>query len=52
MPDELIRVSLAERFGWTFPEVDALTLGDIEDIIQVDDGRNKARGIGVPKQEL
>lgn len=34
---------MAERFGWTLREVDALSLADLYEFIQVEDGRSKAR---------
>jgi hypothetical protein len=36
------RWSLCERFHWTLDEVDKLSLGDIFELIQVDDGRMRA----------
>ena len=47
MPLEVIRWTLAERFGWTLDYIDALSMGDIHEYLQIQDGRNKARGIGV-----
>jgi hypothetical protein len=41
MPPELLRWTLAERFGWTLAEVDALSLADLEEFFQVEDGRAK-----------
>lgn len=35
---------LAERFHWTLTEVDALSLADLEEFFQVQDGRSKAAG--------
>ena len=37
----MIRWNLVERFGWTLGEVDALSLGDLHELMQVDDGRAK-----------
>jgi hypothetical protein len=37
-----IRWSLAEKFGWTLEYIDNLSLGDIYDYYQLQDGRNKA----------
>ena len=43
VPLALTRWVLAERFHWTLDEVDALTLGDLEELHYVDDGRTKAK---------
>ena len=40
---ELIRWTLAERFGWTLPQVDALSMSDLAEFYQVEDGRAKSR---------
>jgi len=37
---------MAERFGWTLGEVDALSLEDLREFIQIEDGRAKARSHG------
>lgn len=42
-PFELVRWTLAERFGWTLPEVDALSMADLAQFYQIEDGRGKAR---------
>lgn len=42
-PFEVIRWQMAERFGWTLEYIDALKIGDIHELIQVDDGKAKAR---------
>jgi hypothetical protein len=34
---------MAERFGWTLPEIDALTWAEMVEFFQVEDGRAKAR---------
>jgi len=34
---------MAERFGWTLEYIDSLPLGDIHEMMQVDDGRRSAR---------
>lgn len=47
MPLEAARWILAERFRWTLDQVDALSLSDLQTLNQVDEGRNKAKGIGV-----
>lgn len=41
-PIEDLRWELAERFGWTLAEVDALSIGDMHEYLQVQDGRSKA----------
>jgi hypothetical protein len=33
---------LAEKFGWTLEYIDTLSLGDILDFWQIQDGRTKA----------
>ena len=43
LPMELTRWTLAERFHWTLPDVDALSVADLHQLIQVDDGRKNAR---------
>jgi hypothetical protein len=45
-PLELIRWSLAERFGWTLADVDALSMADLAQFYQIEDGRAKAREDG------
>jgi hypothetical protein len=35
---------MAERFGWTLAEVDALSMADLEEFYQIEDGRQKAKG--------
>jgi len=42
-PFEMLRWSLAERFGWTLREVDSLPLSDLFEFIQIEDGRARAR---------
>jgi hypothetical protein len=42
VPQELFRWQLAERFGWTLEYIDNLSVGDMHELIQVDDGRRKA----------
>lgn len=44
VPFEMVRWSLAERFGWTLAEVDALSMADLEEFYQIEDGRMKAKG--------
>lgn len=41
-PWELIRWTIAERFGWTLDAVDSLSMADYHELIQVDDGKAKA----------
>lgn len=43
MPLEVMRWSLAERFGWTLSQVDALTIEELHEFIQIEDGRAHAR---------
>jgi hypothetical protein len=45
----LIRWTLAERFGWTLAEVDALSLADLEEFFQIEDGRAK---VNTPKVKV
>jgi hypothetical protein len=33
---------MAERFHWTLSEVDALSMGDLQEFFQIEDGRMKA----------
>jgi hypothetical protein len=42
MPFEYIRWTLAERFHWTLTEVDALSMADLEEFFQIEDGKAKA----------
>jgi len=42
-PQEYGRWQLVERFGWTLPQIDALPLKDLHDLIQIDDARAKAQ---------
>jgi len=46
---EMLRWNLAERFGWTLEEVDALSVSDLFEFIQIVDGRGKAREEMRPK---
>ncbi len=46
MPFELVRWGLVERFGWTLPEIDALSVADLHELTQIDDGRAKAKAKG------
>jgi hypothetical protein len=46
---ELLRWNLAERFGWTLDEIDALSMADLAEFIQIEDGRGKARVEMKPK---
>lgn len=43
MPLESLRWTMAERFGWTLDVVDALTLEDVVEFLEVEDGRQAAR---------
>ncbi len=42
-PKELLEWQLAERFGWTLNYIRSLTMQDLQNLFQIDDGRNKAR---------
>ena len=33
---------MAARFGWTLPEIDALSVADLHELAQIDDARVKA----------
>lgn len=39
----MIRWNIAERFGWTLAEVDALRLSDLHELLQIDDGKTRAQ---------
>lgn len=41
-PTELLVWTLAERFGWTLEYIEGLPITRIHELIQVDEGRNKA----------
>lgn len=41
-PFELIRWSLAEKFGWTLDYIDGLPLKELHDYFRIQDGRAKA----------
>jgi hypothetical protein len=43
MPLELMRWTIAERFGWTLEQVDALKISDLNEYLQILDGREKHR---------
>ena len=45
-PFEVTRWRLVERFGWTLAEVDGMTMADLHELYQVDDGIGKARQFG------
>jgi hypothetical protein len=40
---EYFRWHFAEKFGWTLPEIDALSMADVEEYHQVFDGIAKAK---------
>jgi hypothetical protein len=42
-PLELAWWNIAERFHWTPEVIDALTLAQLEELAQVDDGKEKAK---------
>jgi len=37
-----VRWNIAERFHWTLDVVDGLSIADLHELMQIDDGRNKA----------
>jgi hypothetical protein len=41
-PFELVRWSMAERFGWTLDYIDSLSIDDLFEFYEVEEGRNKA----------
>jgi hypothetical protein len=49
MPWEFYRWRLAEQYGWTLGEVDALSMGDIHEWMQIEDA--KAKRAEVARQE-
>lgn len=50
-PLELFRWELAEKFGWTLAEVDALKLKDLHEYLQIQDGKSKAAGSLLAKRK-
>jgi len=40
---ELIRWRLAEKFGWTLDYIRSLTLADLQEYLQIEDGRANAK---------
>lgn len=42
MPIEKLRWDLAERFGWTLEYIDALSMEELHEYLQVQDGLGKA----------
>ena len=42
MPFEFIRWKLAESFGWTLDYIDSLSMSDVEQWMQILDGKSKA----------
>lgn len=42
-PLEALRWLLAERFGWTLEYVDSLSVADVHEFLQVEDGRKHVR---------
>jgi hypothetical protein len=42
MPWEYLRWTFITETGWTLEQMDALSLGDLHEWMQVRDGRNKA----------
>ena len=47
---ELMRWSMAERFGWTLDYIDSLSMADIHEFFQIEDGRAKADAEKKPKK--
>jgi hypothetical protein len=43
LPYEVIRWQLVERFKWTLEYVDGLSLENLHELIQVDDGISKSK---------
>jgi len=43
-PYELTRAQVCERMGWTFADYDALDWNDVQGLLQVWDGLERARG--------
>lgn len=43
-PAELIKWTMMQRFGWTPKEYAGLTMAELHEYLQVEDGRIKARG--------
>ena len=41
-PNELLLWNMAERFGWTLDYVRSVNMSDINDYIQITDGKAKA----------
>jgi hypothetical protein len=42
----VVRVAMAEKFGWTFEYIDGMALQDIEDVMAVWSGRGMAEEFG------
>jgi len=43
MPWEFYRWLIAERYGWTLAQVDALSMGEMGEWFQIEDARAKVR---------
>jgi len=41
-PVELLRWTIAEKFGWTLEYIDGLTLPDVFEFLLIEEGRGKA----------
>lgn len=50
MPFELIRWTLAERYHWTLETIDALSMAELEEFFQIEDGRSRA-GMSEPRPD-
>ena len=48
-PLELVKWTMMERFGWTPAQFGAISLADLHEFLQVEEGRNKARPASSPK---
>jgi hypothetical protein len=42
MPLEYMRWHLAREFGWTLEYIDAMSLSDLNEYLQIKDGENRA----------
>jgi hypothetical protein len=46
----LVRWSLAERFGWTLEYIDGLSIADLFEFYEVEEGREKAMTQKLPNR--
>jgi hypothetical protein len=42
-PLPLIKWTIAERFGWTLDYIDSISLADLHEFFEIEEGREKAR---------